>query len=78
MFGIIGFLGVGKWLWKIIFIVIYKIWFIIVDDYVINNFLYVEYVISLILLSFLEDVFDLDLGCIQCLLEFIILGKIKW
>lgn len=44
----------------------------------INNFLHVEYVISLILLSPLEDAFDLDLGRIQCSLESTTLGKTKW
>ena len=41
----------------------------------INNFLHVEYVVSLILLSPLEDAFDLDLGRIQCSLESITLGR---
>lgn len=41
----------------------------------INNFLHVEYVISLILLSPLEDAFDLDLGRIQCSLESTTLGR---
>lgn len=34
-----------------------------------------EYVVSLILLSPLEDAFDLDLGRIQCTLESITLGR---
>lgn len=41
----------------------------------INNFLHVEYVISLILLSPLEDAFDLNLGRIQCSLESTTLGR---
>ena len=41
----------------------------------INNFLHVEYVISLILLSPLEDAFDLDFGRIQCSLESTTLGR---
>ena len=41
----------------------------------INNFLHVEYVISLILLSPLEDAFNLDFGRIQCSLESITLGR---